>query len=143
MDWDLHVQARQTVPVAQGTASLVGPPFSSTHTYINKLSSDSDESPPVMYSPDSESVINSSAAPSEWSSCLARILWKGQSLWLERRCVLDPHAAHLPFPRGFPLPRPLPFPFHLFWFTPSPEFLQRHYHHYRQSMYRGRVSWTT
>ena len=45
-------------------------------------------------------------------------MWKGQFLWLDRRCVLDPHTAQFPFPLAFILPRLLPFPFP-FWFTPS------------------------
>ena len=130
MDWDLHVLPgylgeETEYGQAEGSRdSLSCGPSLQLQTYICisiSISSDSDESPPVMYSPDSESVINSSAVPSEWSSFLARLLWKGQSLWLERRCVLDPHVAHFPFPWCFPLPRPLPFPLPLFWFTPSSE----------------------
>ena len=58
-------------------------------------SPDSNETLSNMTSSGSESAINSSALLSS-GALLARLLLKGQSLWLECRCVLDPHAAHFP-----------------------------------------------
>ena len=117
MDWDLLVlpgylgqetEYGQADCFCSSRDSLSCGPSLQLHTHISIRTSshmlESDKSSTDSLSDSEAAGEDLTEGLTERASSLARPLWKGQSLWLERWCVLNPHAAHFSFPWGFPLP---------------------------------------